>query len=87
MGLERKGGLNGRQVFVRKPYDKQLYKWTPFEDDKKGKKQQGSSKNPFCSAKPNTQGEDWFVTYTYDIVVTTDGVQHRYAYVECDYVK
>lgn len=85
MGLERKGGLNGRQTFVRKPYDKNLYKWTPFSDDKKAKKRTGVP-NFFCNAKPNTQGEDWVVTYVYELVVV-DGVQKRIAYVECDYVE
>ncbi len=86
MGLERKGGLNGRQTFTRKPYDKSLYKWTPFEDDKKAKKKQGGRRSLFCNATPYSQGEDWYVTYVYEIVVV-DGVQKRLAYVACDYVK
>jgi len=81
MGLEK----NCSRVFVRKPYDKQLYKWSPPCDDKKIKKQQQNVKF-YCDALPRTQGEDWVVSYVYELT-SSDGVQHRFAYVACDYVR
>lgn len=83
MGLERQGGLKGRQTLARKGGDKGLYKWTPFTDDKKVRKR--GQTNFYCTATPNSNGEDWIVTYVYELTVE-NGVQHRYAYVECDYV-
>jgi hypothetical protein len=90
MALEGKNGLKGRKIFIRKP----LYLWTPFDDQKKNinkiNYKNNSTKNnfiEFCDAKPNTNGEDWFTTYVYDIFVDQKSIQHKYAYVECDYVK
>ena len=76
-----------KRVFVRKPYNSQLYKWSPQETDKKAKKNDGLSRgNTFCNATPFSQGEDWRTSYAYAVVIT-DGIQHREAYVECDYVQ
>lgn len=77
MGVEKR-------VFVRKSSGANLYKWSPNPNnvDKKGP----ANKRPyFCSAIPNSQGEDWVTTYTYDLTLI-NFVQHRIAYVECDYV-
>jgi hypothetical protein len=78
--------LDKSRTFVRRPSDKSLYKWSPIQDDKKAKKIQGIVNN-FCTAAPRSQGEDWIVTYVYELTVDTKNIQHRIAYVECDYVK
>ena len=78
-------GLDKNRTFVRKPYDKHLYKWSPIQDDKKAKKVQGLVKD-YCTATPRSQGEDWIISYIYELVVIS-GVQHRIAYVECNYVR
>lgn len=76
-----------KKIFVRKPYDKFLYKWSPdTEITKKTDVKLDKLKTPFyCNAVTSSQGEDWVVTYVYDSVF--DGVYHRWAYVECDYVE
>jgi len=76
-----------KKVFVRKPYDKFLYKWSPDTDVTKstiGRIDKLKTQN-YCNAVTSSQGEDWVVTYVYD--TTFDGVYHRWAYVECDYVE
>jgi hypothetical protein len=79
-------GLRKGKTYVRKPYgNNQLYKWSPQPTDKKINKSTGNPKY-FCNAKPNSQGEDWITTYSYEIIVE-GGTQKRIAYVECDYVK
>lgn len=78
-------GLDKNRTFVRKPYDKQLYKWSPQTHDKKAKKKTAET-NFFCTAKPFTNGEDFIVTYVYEQVYI-NGVEHRYAYVACNYVE
>ena len=76
-----------RKVFTRKPYDKHLYKWTPQTTDKKSVKNKQVRRNGvFCDAKPYTNGEDWVTTYVYELI-NDNGVQRRYAYVECNYVE
>jgi len=79
-------GLDKNKTFVRKPYDKNLYKWSPSASDKKAKKFKLSG-NTGCTAVPRSQGEDWIVRYMAEITVDSKGQQHRIAYVECDYVK
>jgi hypothetical protein len=77
----------GKKVFVRKNGSQKggrLYKWSPVPTNKTIKN--GDGRKFFCTATPNSQGEDWRVTYVYEIVVI-NGVQHRIAYVACDYVK
>lgn len=77
-----------RKTFTRKNgggNPTKLYTWSPIKNDKK-RKGKGQVDKFFCSATPNSQGEDWRVTYVYTITVV-DGVQHRIAYVACDYVK
>ena len=78
----------GKPVFTRKNGNQKgggLYKWSPIPNDKKAK-QKGGGRNYYCDARPRSQGEDWKVTYMYTITVDGAGVQHRVAYVECDYV-
>lgn len=77
----------GKKVFTRKNGNQKgggLYKWSPIPSDKRATKT-GQQGNYFCSATPNSQGEDWTITYLYTITVV-DGVQHKIAYVACDYV-
>jgi hypothetical protein len=83
MGLGKKA--KGAKVFTRKPYDKQLYKWSPHDDVRKKKKKTAAG-IPDCTATAGSQGEDWNVTYVYQRTILK-GIEHRYAYVECDYVK
>ena len=79
--------LKGRTVFYRTPDDTFQYKWAPdtfrkiIHPDKYRVKEK-----PKCSARPGTQGEDWDVDFVYKLFTTTDGVEHHFAYVECDYV-
>lgn len=84
-----------KKVFTRKPYDKSLYKWqvqTDINDKTQAQKKLAKaglgSQAPFtCNASAfSVNGEDWTVTHVYELVVI-DGVQHRYAYVECGYVE
>jgi len=82
MGLGKR--KNGKKIFNRKPYDKNLYKWSPNSDDRKNKKKTVAGRE--CEAAAGSQGEDWNVTYVYEKVITS-GIEHRIAYVECDYVK
>lgn len=77
--------LKGDKIFTLKTYGAQLYKWSPIPVDKNRKRNEGS-KQYYCDATAGSQGEDWIVGYTYNLVVT-NGQQHRYAYVECDYVQ
>lgn len=78
--------LDKNRTFVRKPYDKNLYKWSPQQDDKKAKRRKQAG-NVGCTAKPRSQGEDWIVTYVYELTLDSQNQVHRVAYVECDYVK
>jgi len=79
-------GLDKNRTFVRKPYDKSLYKWSPQQDDKKAKKFLQSG-NVGCTATPRSQGEDWIVTYVIETTLDSKNQVHKIAYVECDYVK
>jgi hypothetical protein len=74
-----------KQQFTIKTYGAQLYKWSPTPSDKKII---AKSQKPFyCNATPNSQGQDWISTYSYNIFVTPNGQQERLAYVECGYVE
>lgn len=77
--------LKGDKIFTLKTYGAQLYKWSPIPADTK-RSQNNGNKPFYCNATTGSQGEDWIVGYVYDLVVV-NGQQHRYAYVECDYVK
>lgn len=78
--------LGKKKVFTRRNGNQkggELYRWSPIPTDKIAK---GGNNNAFfCTATPRSQGEDWKVTYVYQVVLD-NGVEHRIAYVECDYV-
>lgn len=77
----------GKKVFVRKNGSQKggrLYKWSPIPADKKNNKK--TVRTYYCDATPHSQGQDWIVTYVYQIVVV-DGIQQRIAYVACNYVE
>ena len=79
----------GPKVFTRKNGNQKgggLYKWSPIPSDKRATKTAGTQGSYYCSATPRSQGEDWKVTYMY-VITVVNGVQHKVAYVECDYVK
>lgn len=76
-----------KKVFVQKTYTSPLYRWSPSSFEKKPKPTVNVNTKPYyCNALPNSQGEDWVVTYAYIINITPSGQQQRLAYVECDYV-
>lgn len=72
-----------KKVFTLKSYGAELYTWSPIPTDKKSIKAQ---KPFYCNATPNSQGQDWVTTYSYNLSVT-NGVQEHLAYVECNYVE
>lgn len=78
-----------RGCFTQKTYAPYIYSWCP---DTSLSKQTSSSTNGsnqpnfFCTAIPYSQGQDWIVTYVYNLIVVNNQ-QERSAYVECDYVK
>ncbi len=74
-----------KKIFTRKPYNSFLYKWSPETTVIKTPKID-KLKSEFCNAVNFSQGEDWVVTYMYDLVYS-NGEYHRLAYVECDYVE
>lgn len=74
-----------KKIFTRKPYNSFLYKWSPETSIVK-KPREEKLRAQFCDAIKFSQGEDWNVTYVYDLVYN-NGAYHRYAYVECDYVE
>jgi hypothetical protein len=59
------------------------YKWGPFEDLPKKKREEVTRARKTCDAAPFTQGVDNKVTYVYN----DEGPNQHKAYVECDYVK
>jgi len=73
----------GKKVFTLKTFGAELYKWSPMDADKP----KTNNKKPFfCNATPNSQGQDWITSYTYELKVV-NGIQERIAYVACDYVE
>ena len=79
--------LKGRKVFVRKNGNQQggeLYKWTPFDNQKRIKKE--PKEVFFCTTPLGSQGDDRVSTYSY-ITIIINGQATRSAYVQCDYVK
>lgn len=75
-----------KKYYVRKSPNLSVYKWSPESNDKEGKRGVKQS-DKFCNAKPNSQGEDFIVTYVHDKYFDARNKEHRPAYVECDYVK
>jgi hypothetical protein len=82
MGIGDKKG-----PFYRLPNEKFIYKWTPKEYDPKTKLIGKSNKKVLCTAEPGSQGEDFITTYVYKLSYIPNNVEHKYAYVECDYVE
>jgi hypothetical protein len=76
----------GKKVFVRKGAGPNLYKWSPIPNNFERKPAVNSRRNYFCDARPNTQGQDWISTYSYNVVLVNNE-QQRVAYVACDYVE
>jgi hypothetical protein len=78
--------LKGRKTFIRKTgtgNNTQIYRWTPFEFNKKLNKPDDTT-GFFCVTNFGTQGNDFIVTYSYNIVFI-NGKETRTAYVQCDY--
>ena len=61
-----------------------LYKWAPQVDAQKNINT--TNRKHFCTATGGVQGEDWIVTYVYE-VINDNGIARRIAYVECGYVE
>jgi hypothetical protein len=81
MGIGNKSG-----PFYRLPNEKFIYKWTPSTYD--GKKLKNiNHKKILCTATAGSQGEDFVTGYVYFLTYLPNNVEHRYAYVECDYVE
>lgn len=78
----------GTPTFTKKTYGAQLYKWSPLPYDKntKNKRNEGNQRPFYCTAVPNSQGQDWITTYCYNLVVVNSQQEHL-AYVACDYVE
>lgn len=80
----------GKKIFIRKSGadGANLYKWSPDTSDKKARKSSaiGAVSNYFCTTPLGSQGNDFIVTYTYNVVILA-GQEERHAYVQCDYVK
>jgi len=75
-----------KKVFIRKGVGPDLYKWCPQPNNFERKPAVGNRRPYFCDARPNTQGQDWITTYSYNIVLVNNA-QQRVAYVACDYVE
>ncbi len=76
------------RVFTQKGFGADLYTWSPQCNQKQNNNNNNNNRNSkpyFCNATPNSQGQDWVSTYSYNINVTPEGVQERNAYVECGY--
>ena len=74
-----------KPVFTVKTYGAQLYKWSPESNNKKAVIK--TQKPFYCNATPNSQGQDWITTYSYNLAVAPNGQQEHLAYVACDYVQ
>ena len=82
MGIGTKNG-----PFYRLPNEKFVYKWTPQSYGEKSRTKSKSNNQVLCTAEPGSQGEDFITGYVYKLSYLPDNVEHRYAYVECDYVQ
>lgn len=80
--------VNKRGTYGVKQYDASLYTWSPERGvyNKNGNKEIHPTNKNFCNATSGSQGEDWFTTYDYNIIIASGSVQ-RIAYVACDYVQ
>ena len=77
--------LRTERRYTRKTHTAFIYKWAPQPFEKNAVMNDNTSPY-YCTATAGSQGQDWVVTYTYDITVV-NGVQGHLAYVACDYVE
>lgn len=82
MGIGSKNG-----PYYRLPNEKFIYKWSPTPYEPKTRLKSTSNKKVLCTATPGSQGEDFTTGYVYFLSYIPNNVEHRYAYVECDYVE
>jgi phenylacetate-coenzyme A ligase PaaK-like adenylate-forming protein len=75
-----------KKVLVAKTYGAQLYKWSPDAVVVKNSKGTTGARPYYCSATPNSQGQDWITTFAYNVVIL-NGEKQKIAYVACDYVE
>jgi len=61
-----------------------LYKWSPNPNNLS--KKQSTGRPFYCDAVANSQGQDWVVTYVYNLEVVNHQQAH-FAYVECGYIE
>lgn len=75
-------------TYQLKTYSSFVYGWSPEKPDyaKEQKTCVFEGVKKFCNAVPFSQGQDWFVTYVYNIEVSGE-IPKRIAYVACDYVE
>lgn len=79
----------GDRVFIQsRPSGGDLYQWSPPPNNTSGNAsiRGGGVGSYFCTATPYSQGEDWITRYVYNVTVV-NGLAHRDAYVQCDYVQ
>jgi len=82
---------NCKKIFAQKSSVNGLYSWCRPVNSYNNKYTNANSNNSgggesrFCNAVPYSQGQDWYVTYVYDIKVV-NGQKEQSAYVECGYV-
>lgn len=79
------------QQIQAKPIGSTTFFWAPQPNDfsknsARNVDRDVNGKNTFCTATPNSQGEDWGIRYVYQVDVVNQ-IQKRLAYVECDYVQ
>ncbi len=75
----------GPKVFVRKPYESGLYKWSP-QTSVTNEKATTARPSSFCNACPYGTNQDFITKYVYNLNIV-NGVEFRDAYVSCDYVE
>ena len=74
----------GKKDFMQKNSGSTLYKWSPQPNDLS--KKQSKERPYYCNATSGSKGQDWIVTYAYNIELI-NYEQSRFAYTECDYVE
>jgi len=75
-----------KQIFCRKPYGQNLYRWSP--DASITKIVNDTAKETeveYCTATPYSMGEDYKTKYCYR-TIEADGKIKKLAYVTCGYV-
>jgi hypothetical protein len=77
-------GLQGK-IFARKSSQNSLYKWAP-QTSLTDKQLKNATPTLSCTATPGSNGQDFLTDYVYTSTYI-NGIEHRYAYVECGYVQ